>query len=58
MLNSIQKNNRIRKKNGDRDGKALYKLINNAVYDKAMENIRNRIDVKLKSNKKDYLKWT
>ena len=23
-----------------------------------MENMRNRIDVKLGSNKKDYLKWT
>ena len=23
-----------------------------------MENVRNRIDVKLVSNKKDYLKWT
>ena len=23
-----------------------------------MENLRNRIDVKLASNKKDYLKWT
>ena len=23
-----------------------------------MENLRNRIDIKLVSNKKDYLKWT
>ena len=28
------------------------------VYRKTMENLRNKIDVKLVSNKKDYLKWT
>ena len=44
-------------KNGGKDEKALYKLMNNAVYGKAIENLRNRIDVKILSNKKDYLKW-
>ena len=32
--------------------------MNNAAYGKTIENLRNRIDVKFVSNKKDYLKWT
>ena len=40
-------------KNLDKDGKALYNLMNNSVYGKTMEDFRNRIDVKLVSNKKD-----
>ena len=43
-------------KNGDKDGKELYKLMNIAVYGKTMENLINRIDVKRVSNKKHFLK--
>ena len=32
--------------------------MNNSVYEKITENLRNRINVKLVSNRKDYLKWT
>ena len=41
-----------------KDEKALLKLINNEVFGKTMENVRNRIDLTLVSNEKDYLKWT
>ena len=45
-------------KNGDKDEKVSYKLMNNTVYGKTMESLRSRINVRLASNKKDYLKWT
>ena len=32
--------------------------MNNVVYRKLMENLRNIINLKIVSNKKDYLKWT
>ena len=45
-------------KNYDKDGKALFKLLNNAIYGKTTENLKNRIDVKVVNNEKDYLKCT
>ena len=57
-----------KKKNGsskkdNKDGKALYTLMNNPVYGKTMKNLKNRINVKLAMNylnvsNKDYLRWT
>ena len=40
------------------DGKALHKLMNNAIYRKTMENLRGRINVRLVNNGQHYLKWT
>ena len=45
-------------KNGDKDGQALYKLVNNTIYGKAMKNLRNRIDARVVNNKNNYFKWT
>ena len=53
-----EKQKKEAERNGDKDGKALYKLMNIDVYGKAMVNVRNKIDVRLTSNKNGYLKWT
>ena len=56
MLNSKHKKEQKQKKNVDKYGKALCKSMNNTVYGKSMENLKNRINVKLVSNIKDYFK--
>ena len=38
--------------------KGFLKLIINSVYDKTMENLRKRINVRLVNNEKDFLKYT
>ena len=45
-------------KSGDKDGKALHKVMNNAVYGKTLWNLRNRIDVRIVSNERKYWRWT
>ena len=41
-------------KNNNKGEKALYKLMNNPIYRKTMEKLRNRIKVKLVNNKKEF----
>ena len=44
MLNSAhRKAQKQEKKNGHKDGKTLYKLMNNAVCSKRMESLRNEL---------------
>ena len=58
-IQHTKKNRRIEgETNGEKDGKALHKLMNKAVYGEAMKNVRNKINLKIESNEKDYLKWT
>ena len=38
--------------------KGFFKLMINSLYGKTMENLRKRINVRLVSNKKDFLKYT
>ena len=37
--------------------KTLFKLLNNAVYDKTMENMRKRIKIRIIKNEKDFIKY-
>ena len=57
MSNLTEKKNRSRKKCW-RKWKSVLKLINDAVYGKKIGNLRSRIDLRLVSNEKDFLKWT
>ena len=46
------------KKFDNKDEKALYKLMNNAIYGKTRKYLRNRVNLKVANNKKDNLKCT
>ena len=52
----IDFNTQKRKEATNEADKTLLKLLNNAVYDKTMENMRKRIKIRI-TNKKDFLKY-
>ena len=55
ILNSTTQKRVEGEENGSKDRKALCKSMNNAIYGKTIENVKDRTDVRL-VNKKEYLK--
>ena len=53
----IDFNTQKRKEATNEADKNLFKLLNNAVYGKTMENMRNRIKIGITTNEKDFLKY-
>ena len=54
----IDFNTQKRKEATNEADKNLFKLLNNAVYGKTMENMRKRIKIRIIKNEKDFIKYT
>ena len=46
-----------KRKEANKANKNFFKLLNNAVYGKSMENMRKRIKIRITTNEKDFLKY-
>ena len=57
MKSYIDFNTQRRKEATNEADKTLFKLFNNVVYDKTMENMRKRIKIRIIKNKKDFIKY-
>ena len=57
MKSYIDFNTQRRKEATNEANKTLFKLLNNAVYGKTMENMRKRIKIRIIESKKDFIKY-
>ena len=53
----IDFNTQKRKETANEANKTLFKLLNNGVYGKTMENMRKTIKIRITKNEKDFIKY-
>ena len=58
MKSYINFNIQKRKKSINESDKTFFKLMNNAIYGKTMENMRKRIKIRVVNNSQDLIKYT
>ena len=58
MKSYIDFNTDKRKESTNESDKNVFKLMNNAVYDKTIQNMRKRIKIRVVKNSQDFIKYT